>query len=124
MAAVLNSHAAKGAMTNPTPVKASVERIGFKLLPDKARVFVRLSQQVVYSAGEPEEGLVTVVLKQTRLGGANNRLPLETSYFGTALQRVTPEEKNGDVVLNLRMRGTASYRIRQQALELQIDIER
>ena len=108
----------------PTPIRTTVERIGFKLLPDVARLSVRLNQEVAYSAGEQTPGVITLVLKQTRLGSANNRFPLETSYFGTAVQRIVPSEKNGDVILELRLDRPASYRVRQKQLELQVDVDR
>lgn len=107
-------------------MRTTVERIGFRLLPTAARLTIRLThaQEAVYTAGERAPGIVTVVLKQTRLGSANNRLPLDTSYFGTALQRIVPSEKGGDVHIELHFARPVGYQIRQQSQELQIDIER
>ncbi len=109
---------------DPTPTRATVERIGFKLLPEAARVTVRLTQEAIYTAGETSPGVVTIILHKTRLGSANNRHPLETSYFGTALQRVVPGERDGDVRLELHLDRAAGYQVRQRARELQIDVER
>lgn len=110
--------------SDPTPTRATVERIGFKLLPEAARVTVRLTQEAIYTAGETSPGVVTITLHKTRLGSANNRHPLETSYFGTALQRVVPGERDGDVRLELHLDRAAGYQVRQRARELQIDVER
>lgn len=107
-----------------TPIRTTVERIGFRLLPDVARLTVRLNQAAVYTAGEQTPGIMTIVLQQACLGSANNRLPLETSYFGTAVQRIVPSERNGDVYLELHLDRPVGYRIHQQAQELQIDIDR
>ncbi len=102
---------------------ATLELIGFRPIGGTARVFVRTVGEPAYDVAEVDVRTVVVTLRDTRLGSANNARPLDTSFFGTAVQEVRARQVGPDVEVEVRLLRPVPYGVRRVGGELQLDFQ-
>ena len=76
----------------PAVKRAVLTHFGFQRTTDGARLTVRTSPAVAFTVRDASPTRVILELDQTQISLANNRLPLDTHYFGTAVTRIVPHE--------------------------------
>jgi colicin import membrane protein len=113
----------------PTPPPAripanQVETVGFKQLPEASRVFIRTSDTPRFTISEAVEGVVRVEFPNTRVPLRNDLNRLDTSFFPTAVEMVTPSRVGNSYVLEIRLRERVAWSQRVDGDTLSIDFER
>jgi hypothetical protein len=89
-----------------------VEAVGFRQTADGSRVFVRMRSTPRFSVSEPEERLVRVEFPNTGVPLRNDLNALDTSFFPTAVARVTPRRQGRTYVLDIQLREQVAWRQR------------
>lgn len=121
------------AATKPTPVakpapvaaeRNEVEFLGFKQTATGSRVFIRLRSAPKFSVSEPQEKLVRVELPNTRVPLRNDLKTLDTSFFPTAVAKVTPVRQGKSYVLEIRLRERVAWQQRIEGTTLSLDFDR
>lgn len=88
---------------------------GFQMRPDGgSRVFVQVTEAPVFTVRR-EGARWVVLLKDTGIHLKTNRLPLETQFFATPVQRVRIERIKKDVAIVLELRDDATPEVRTEA---------
>jgi hypothetical protein len=111
------------AMDGPEPYR-HLREIGFKLVPDGARVFVRLSGATRFRVAEPRENLVVIELPNTQVDRRNDARALDTSFFPGAVVSVTPKRRGTTVLVEIALRRRVAHRQHMEGDTLFIDFER
>ncbi|MEI6225692.1 MAG: hypothetical protein WCS72_13110, partial [Deltaproteobacteria bacterium] len=121
------------APASPAPVKAAparpappnqVEFVGFKQTPTGSKVFVRLRSTPRFSVSEPEEKLVRVEFPNTTVPLRNDLKPLDTSFFPSAVAKVTPVRQGKSYILEIRLRDRVAWSQRIDGETLSLDFDR
>lgn len=88
---------------------------GFQMLPDgRSRFFVQSTAPLRHDV-EASAGRVVVLLRSARLHLRTNRLPLETRWFDTPVERARLVRRGRDLALVMELRGAATPSVRTQA---------
>lgn len=119
-------------VAKPTPAAArpaaternEVEFLGFKQTATGSRVFIRLRSAPKFSVSEPQEKLVRVELPNTRVPLRNDLKTLDTSFFPTAVAKVTPIREGKSYVLEIRLRERVAWQQRIEGTTLSLDFDR
>jgi hypothetical protein len=101
-----------------------VEFIGFKQLPQGSRVFVRTKAPPRFSVSEPRENVVRVEFLNTRVPLRNDLNFLDTSFFPTAVARITPTRSGRSYVLEIQLRERVAWQQRLDGDTLSLDFDR
>jgi hypothetical protein len=101
-----------------------VEFVGFKLTPQGSRVFVRTRNPPRFSVSEPQANLVRVELPNTRVPLRNDLNALDTSFFPTAVARITPVRSGRSYVLEIQLRESVPWQQRLDGDTLSLDFDR
>jgi hypothetical protein len=112
------SHATKIATSEP-PAQ-DVRELGFRPLPDGARVFLRTGSAPRFALEERNEKLLLVKLDRARVR-PNDERPLDLRFFAGPVARVTPRRVGGSYVLEIALREKVSYEQRVEGDLLAID---
>ena len=112
------------AQAQPAPVRNEVEFVGFKQTPTGSRVFVRLRTTPRFSVSEPREKLVRVEFPNTRVPLRNDLKALDTSFFPTAVAKVTPVRQGKSYVLEIQLRESVAWQQRIEGATLSLDFDR
>lgn len=77
---------------------------GFQMLEDgRSRVFIQTATRMEPEVRRVERGF-EIFLRDARIPLRTNRLPLETSYFKTPLERVAARQEKSGVIIHLTLR--------------------
>ncbi|QRK07866.1 AMIN domain-containing protein [Archangium violaceum] len=122
-----------------TPRRASVEQgdgsgdssrrktmtlVGFKQESSASRVFVRTNEPVRYTVTEGDKEVV-LELENTRIVESNNTLPLNTSFFDTAVVSVDPQVGPSRTVrVAIKLKEQVPFQTHQDGNELSIEFQR
>ena len=106
------------------PRRNEVEFLGFKQTATGSRVFVRLRATPRFSVSEPQEKLVRVEFPNTRVPLRNDLKALDTSFFPTAVAKVTPVRQGKSYVLEIRLRERVAWQQRIDGTTLSLDFDR
>jgi len=87
-------------------------------------VFVRVTDDVSYSVGEAGPDLVVLELEGADIGSNNNRRFLDTSFFGTAVSRISPKVVDGGVRIEISLANQAPYRVHREGGDILVDFQR
>lgn len=104
-----------------------LEWIGFQNTPEGSRIFLRTNEPVQFRVTDKGDTLIVVDLFNTRIGNRNQRRPLDTSQFDTAIMEVKAEELEGasrQVRLEIKLRAKVSYEAKQDDRALNLDFKR
>jgi hypothetical protein len=112
------------APAEPAPARNEVEFVGFKQTPTGSRVFVRLRSTPRFSVSEPQERLVRVEFPNTRVPLRNDLKALDTSFFPSAVAKVTPVRQGKSYVLEIRLRESVAWQQRIEGSTLSLDFDR
>jgi colicin import membrane protein len=98
--------------------------VGFRQDSGVARVFVRTNEPVHYTVSEGASEVV-LELENTRIAESNNTLPLDTSFFNTAVASVAPRSGPSSTVrVAIKLKARVPYQTRQDGNELSIEFQR
>ena len=104
--------------------RKTMTQVGFRQDSGVARVFVRTSEPVRYTVSEGA-GEVVLELENTRIAESNNTLPLDTSFFNTAVASVAPRAGPSSTVrVAIKLKARVPYQTRQEGNELFIEFQR
>lgn len=101
-----------------------VESVGFRQTPAGSSVFVRLRSAPRFSVSEPRDGVVRVEFPDTRVPQRNDLKPLDTSFFPSAVARVTPSRQGKAYVVEVQLRERVSWSQRVDGETFSLDFDR
>jgi colicin import membrane protein len=101
-----------------------VREVGFRLMAEVSRVFVRTSGLPRFSIQDAGEKLVRVELSNTQVKRRNDTRFLDTSYFPSAVAMVTPKRQGSSYVLEIKLKQRVAYQQKVEGDTLAIDFER
>ena len=101
-----------------------VESIGFRQLPEVSEVVVRTNGTPRFQVSEAGENLIRVEMLNTRASTRNDLKFLDTSFFPSAVTRVTPVRRGRNYVLEIQLRQKVAWQQRVEGGTLAIDFER
>jgi hypothetical protein len=101
-----------------------VEFVGFKQTPGGSRVFVRLRSAPRFSVSEPSDKVVRVEFPNTRVPLRNDLKALDTTFFPSAVARVTPQRNGKSYVLEIQLRERVAWQQRIEGETLSLDFDR
>ena len=121
-----------GAMAAPTATEldegaVSEQRktlvwIGFHNAKTYSRLFIKTNARAALEV-LPGPGQVVFRIKKSRSRLRNNLRYIDTSYFPTALYRVTPRKADDDVDVVVQMRDVVAYKVKRKAETVYVDFE-
>jgi hypothetical protein len=89
--------------------------IGFERRTSASRVYVRTNEPVRYSVQQSGDKLVILELENTRIGLRNNRRPLDTSFFDSAVAMVEPNPAaSRRVRVQIKLKAPVAYQAKQE----------
>ncbi len=103
---------------------SQVREVGFQMMPDSSRVFVRTSSLPEFTIQEAGENLIRLELSNTRVRRRNDTRFLDTSFFPSAVAMVTPKRQGSSYVLEIKLKQHVPYRQKVEGDMLAIDFER
>ena len=89
-----------------------------------SRVFVRTSVTPRFVIQDVGQDVVRVVLENTRALRRNDLRLLDTSFFSSAVVRITPARRGSSYVLDIRLKERVPYQQKLEGDVLAIDFER
>jgi hypothetical protein len=107
----------------PAP-QNQVEFVGFKQTAQGSRVFVRTRTPPRFSVSEPRENVVRVEFPNTRVPLRNDLNFLDTSFFPTAVAKITPVRSGRSYVLEIQLRERVAWQQRLDGDTLSLDFDR
>lgn len=96
--------------------------IGFHHAKTYSRVFLKTTARALPEV-VPGPGIVKVRLKNTRSRLRNNLRFVDTSYFPSALWRITPRKAGDDVDVEIQMREAVAYRLKRKGDTIYVDFD-
>jgi hypothetical protein len=100
-----------------------VEAVGFRQAAGGSQVFVRMRSTPRFSVSEPKERLVGVEFPHTTVPLRNDLNALDTSFFPTAVARVTPRRQGKTYVLEIELREQVAWRQRIDGDTLSLEFD-
>jgi hypothetical protein len=105
-------------------VVTQVREVGFRQLPDVSRIFVRTSATPQYSVQEVDDRTVRIELENSRALRKNDLRFLDTSFFSSAVELITPSRQGTSYVLTVKLRQRVPYQQKVEGDLLAIDFQR
>ena len=104
-----------------------VNRLGFQQFKEVSRVFVRTTEQVKYRIDTSRDGVVALILENTRVPLRNNRRDLDTRYFESPVRYIRTEVIEGpspSVQIEIMLREVVPFGTIQNDNFLALDFKR
>ena len=122
----IKPRAAKQDLETLSPVGpvAHVREVGFRQLPEASRVFVRTSSPAEFSIQDVDDRTVRIQLQNTRAIRHNDLRFLDTSFFPSAVQLITPSREGSSYVLTVRLRERVPYQQVKDGDLVAVDFQR
>ncbi len=108
----------------PQGAEARIQEVGFKQLPEASRVFIRTSSPAEFSIQDVDERTVRIELQNTRAARYNDLRFLDTSFFPSAVQLITPSRQGSSYVLTVKLRQRVPYQQKREGDMLVVDFQR
>lgn len=108
----------------PQGAEARIQEVGFKQLPEASRVFVRTSSPAEFSIQDVDERTVRIELQNTRAARYNDLRFMDTSFFPSAVQLITPSRQGSSYVLTVKLRQRVPYQQKREGDMLVVDFQR
>jgi hypothetical protein len=109
---------------SPDAPLARIREVGFKQLPGVSRVFVRTSAAVQYTVQDLDDRTVRIELENTRVLRYNDLRFLDTSFFPSAVQMITPSRQGTSYVITVKLRERVPYEQKRVGDMLAVDFQR
>ncbi len=107
----------------PQAPSNQVEFVGFKQTTQGSRVFVRTKTPPRFSVSEPRENVVRVEFPNTRVPLRNDLNFLDTSFFPTAVAKITPIRAGRSYVLEIELRERVAWQQRLDGDTLSLEFD-
>jgi len=105
--------------------RATMTFVGFERAAASSRVYVRTTGPVRYSVQEDGDKKVVLELENTRIALRNNRRPLDTSFFDSAVAMVSPNPDGHRAVrVEIKLRETVPFQAKQEGNEVSVEFSR
>ncbi len=101
-----------------------IREVGFKQLPDASRVFVRTSAPTQLTIQEVDERTIRIEIPNSRATRHNDLRFMDTSFFSSAIQMITPSPQGTSYVLTVKLRQRVPYQQRKEGDMLAVDFQR
>lgn len=101
--------------------------VGFQQFEEASRVFVRTSEKVRYRVDTSRDGMVVLILENTRVPVFNNTRPLDTRSFESPVRRIEAKPIEGpspSVHVEIRLRRKVPFDIAQADTIVALDFTR
>jgi len=101
--------------------------VGFQQMQEASRVFVRTSDTVNYRVDTSREGVVVLVLENTRVPLRNNTRMLDTHFFDGPVLYIQPkiiEDTSPSVRIEIHLRKKVAFKETKSENTLALDFER
>ena len=96
--------------------------VGFQMKGPGGRVFIQSTESPQYDVVASDALEVVLELKKSRLHTRNEGRPLDTTFFPTAVQKVTAKQLRGNVVrVTIQLSESVGYDLRQEGQSLFLD---
>ena len=115
---------AKLARREAKPRRQHIREVGFQVLANVSRVFVRLSETPRFRIVEARDKLILVEMPNATVMRKNDARFLDTSFFPGAVAMVTPKRQGKSTVLEIALKEKVAYQQRVEGDLLSIDFER
>ena len=102
--------------------RKTLVHIGFHQAKTYNRLFLKTTERVAFEV-VPGAGVIKILMKQTRSKLSNNMRFLDTSYFSSALWRVTPRRQGDDLNVEIQLREAVGYSVRRKGETVSLDFE-
>lgn len=112
-----------GEKVKPSGARRTLSLVGFRPVGGGSRITITTDGPATYEIREANERTVVVALSNTRISQRNNALFLDTSFFGTPVQRVNPKEVDGDVLVEITLKDAVPYQAKQAGGDLVLDFK-
>jgi hypothetical protein len=104
--------------------EAQLREIGFRQMPGASRVFVRTSVTPRFTVQDVGENTIRVEFENTRVARRNDTRFLDTSFFRSAVELITPSRRGSSYVVDIKLRERVPYQQRIEGDMLALDFER
>ena len=104
--------------------KKAMTWVGFQQLKEGSRIFIKTSALVDYRISESGPDTLIVELHDTFIPVHNNRRPLDTSYFPTAVAMVTPTSGKDGVKIEIKLKERVPFVTKQEDNSLFVDFQK
>jgi hypothetical protein len=99
--------------------------VGFQQQAASSRVYVKTNEPVRYSVSEGVDKTVVLELENTRIAMRNNERFLDTSYFDTPVEKVSPEAgPTRSVRIAIKLKESVPYQAKQDGNEVSLEFQR
>ena len=95
--------------------------VGFQMLKDGSRVFVKTSSPADYNVVEAGPNKIVLELQNTFIQSKLNRRPLDTAYFPAAVTNIAPRAAKKNVNIEMKLRENVKYTVKQDESTIIID---
>ena len=109
---------------SPDAPSARLREVGFQQLPEVSRIFVRTSAAVPVRVTDLDEQTVQIEVENTRATRYNDLRFLDTSFFSSAVQKITPSRQGSSYVLTVTLRQRVPYAQKVEGDMVAIDFQR
>lgn len=109
---------------SPSEPETRVREVGFKQLAEASRVFIRTSSPAQFSIEDVDDRTVRIQLQNTRATRYNDLRFLDTSFFPSAVQLITPSREGSSYVLTVKLRERVPYQQVREGDVLAVDFQR
>ena len=108
----------------PEAPLARIREVGFQQLPGVSRVFVRTSGPAQFTIQDLDDRTIRIEVENTRVTRFNDLRFLDTSFFPSAVQMITPSRQGTSYVLTVKLRQRVPYQQKKEGDMLAVDFER
>jgi colicin import membrane protein len=108
----------------PAGTPSLVREVGFRQLPDASRIYVRTSAAPQFTVQEVDERTVRIEVENARATRRNDLRFMDTSFFPSAVQLITPSRQGSSYVLTVKLRQRVPYQQKVEGDMLAIDFQR
>jgi len=116
--------ASKAEKLSPQAPAGLVREVGFQQLADASRVFVRTSSPPRFTIQEVDDRTVRIEVENARVSRRNDLRFLDTSFFPSAVQMVTPSRQGTSYVLTVKLRQRVPFQQKVEGDTLAVDFQR
>ncbi|HVO19219.1 MAG TPA: hypothetical protein VMU15_08185 [Anaeromyxobacter sp.] len=109
---------------SPQAPAGLIREVGFQQLTDASRVFVRTSAPPKFTVQVVDERTVRIEVENARITRRNDLRFLDTSFFPSAVQMVTPSRQGTSYVLTVKLRQRVPFQQKVEGDTLAVDFQR
>jgi len=108
----------------PAGAPSVVREVGFRQVAGASRIFVRTSATPQYTVQQVDDHTLRIEVANARPTRRNDLRFMDTSFFPSAVQLITPSRQGSSYVLTVKLRQRVPYQEKVEGDTLAIDFQR